>query len=104
MRDGWIYYCSIKNRSMKPSQQPTTYQQRHNKGLYRITYQAQSGARHQGVPHDDKTDIINLTKVGGRLGSPEIIVTSQYDFENSFFEVDLLTMRPVEAEPDPVRE
>ncbi len=72
---------------MKPIKQTPTFRHNHNKGLYRISYQAPAGARRQGLPHNDKTDILNLNKVGGNVHAPAFIVTSLYDFENNFTEL-----------------
>ena len=62
------------------------YRRTNGGGLYRITYQAVNGAKRPGIPHDDMTDIINLTKVGGptSLDNPPFIVTSEADFKASF--------------------
>lgn len=62
------------------------YKKTHGGGLYRITYQAVNGAKRPGIPHDDMTDIINLTKVGGptSLDNPPFIATSEADFKSLF--------------------
>ena len=61
------------------------YKKTHGGGLYRITYQATSGAKRPGIPHDDMTDLVNLTKVGGPTAdNPPFVVTSEADFKASF--------------------
>ncbi len=72
----------------RPTTKATEALYRHtfNKGTYRITYQSPSGAKRQGLPHDDLTDIVNLTKVGGSTNAPPFIVTSEADFKASFVE------------------
>ena len=61
------------------------YKKAHGGGLYRITYQAVNGAKRPGIPHDDMTDLVNLTKVGGPTAdNPPFIVTSEADFKASF--------------------
>lgn len=65
----------------------TTYKKTHGGGLYRITYQAPSGAKRPGIPHDDLNGLVNLVKVGGPLtDNPQFIVTSEADFLSSFTE------------------
>lgn len=62
----------------------TLYRSKFNNGTYRITYQAPSGAKRNGIPHDDMTDIVNLTKVGGSTNATPFIVTSEADFKSNF--------------------
>ena len=75
----------------QPTKTPETlYRSTFNKGTYRITYQAASGAKRPGIPHDDMTDLVNLTKVGGSTAAPPFIVTSEADFKSNFTEHDPL--------------
>ena len=61
------------------------YRKTNGGGLYRISYQAVNGAKRPGIPHDDMTDLVNLTKVGGPTAdNPPFIVTSEADFKASF--------------------
>ena len=77
------------------------YRHTFNKGTYRITYQAPSGAKRQGIPHDDLTDIVNLTKVGGSTNAPPFIVTSEADFKASFVEYDPIQYNtPTKSDPE----
>lgn len=68
-----------------PTKQTPIYKKTHGGGLYRISYQAASGAKRPGIPHDDMTDLVNLTKVGGPTAdNPPFIATSEADFKASF--------------------
>ena len=62
----------------------TLYRNRHTKGVYRINYQAPSGAGRAGIPKDDLTDLITLEKVSGPTGTSAWIFTSEADLKSSF--------------------
>jgi hypothetical protein len=82
------YICSKSNSMAQPiTKTPETlYRSKFNNGTYRISYQAPSGAKRPGIPHDDMTDIVNLTKVGGSTNATPFIVTSEADFKSNFTE------------------
>lgn len=77
-----------------PKKPEPTYQHDNIPGIYRITYQAASGAKRQGIPHDDMTDIVNLVRVAGPVTSPAFIVTSEADFKTHFTERQILKTAP----------
>ena len=81
--------------------QAPLYLNNHNGGIYVVDYQAPAGAGRAGIPHDDKTDIMTLRKLGGKVGAPGLIVTSLFDFENKF---KLLTSDDVLSEDYPAHE
>lgn len=67
--------------------QAPLYLNTHNGGIYAVDYQAPAGAGRAGIPHDDKTDIMTLRKLRGKVGAPGMIVTSLFDFEERFREL-----------------
>ena len=81
----------------QPKAKPV-YKHRLFAGIYKVVYHAPSGARRQGIPHDDKNDIITMELTGGNSGAPKTIVTSLFDFEENFFEYDPLKVAKAEGE------
>lgn len=73
------------------------YKHRLLEGIYKVVYHAPSGAHRQGIPHDDKNDILTLELAGGNSGAPKTIVTSLFDFEENFFEYDPLKVAKAEG-------
>lgn len=81
----------------KTNYQPV-YRHRLIAGNYRVSYQAAAGAHKPGIPLDDLTDLVNLTKISGPVSSPWLVVTSEFDFKSNWHEYNPIQTTTPEGE------